>query len=169
MIRHLKSLRGVALALATLGPTAVLACSPIKVFYVYFDRDSAAVSADQVLRLGSWMTELRMRYPNHEAIYVGASVEPEERDHRPHGLGLERGRNVARVLRENLQFTARIDPPKTSHVVGREPSANKSVENQRALGVQLDFLPACPHECTCQMGDPLYKAPAPRHSTGASG
>jgi hypothetical protein len=28
--------------------------------------------------------------------------------------------------------------------------------------VDVEFLPACPHECPCQMGDPLYKPQAPR-------
>lgn len=71
------------LALAMLSPVAALACSPIKVFYVYFERDSATVSPDQILKLDAWMQELRTRYVNHEAIYIGASVNPEERDTTP--------------------------------------------------------------------------------------
>jgi len=51
--KHLGFLGALTLALAVLNPVAALACSPIKVFYVYFERDSATVSPDQVLKLGA--------------------------------------------------------------------------------------------------------------------
>lgn len=140
-----------------LGPGGVLACSPIKSIAVTFYPNSSVVPADQVLKLASWMAELQERYPNHESIDVEASVEPRERDHRPDGLGLERGRNVVRVLQQNLQFKARIDLPRRGYVVMPGASAAATSESERVVGVQLDFLPACPHECPCQVGDPLYQ------------
>ena len=155
-------LRILALALAMLSPVAALACSPIKVFYVYFERDSATASPDQILKLDAWMQELRTRYANHEAIYIGASVNPEERDHDPKGLGLDRARNVALVLREELRFNARIALPKSGYVADPASLSNGPAEDSRVLGVQLDFLPACPHECTCQLGDPLHTQQTPR-------
>lgn len=141
---------------SALGPGGVLACSPIKSIAVTFYPNSSVVPADQVLKLASWMAELQERYANHESIDVEASVEPRERDHRPDGLGLERGRNVVRVLKQNLQFKARINLPRRGYVVMPSSSAGTS-ESERAVGVQLDFLPACPHECPCQVGDPLYQ------------
>ncbi|MGQ3055232.1 MAG: hypothetical protein ACT6S0_25870 [Roseateles sp.] len=162
MIKHFRFLGALALTFAMLSPAAVLACSPIKVFYVYFDRDSATVAADQTLKLRVWMQELRARYANHEAIYIGASVNPEERDHDPKGLGLERARNVARVLKEDLHFSARVALPRSSYVADPGSLASGAAEDPRVLGVQLDFLPACPHECTCQLGDPLHTPPATR-------
>ena len=159
--KHLRFLGPLTLALAMLSPAAVLACSPIKLFYVYFERDSATVSTDQILKLGAWMQELRTRYTNHEAIYIGASVNPEERDHDPKGLGLE-ARNVARVLREELRFSAKIALPRSSYVADPESLSGGPATDQRVLGVQLDFLPACPHECTCQLGDPLHTPQTPR-------
>lgn len=149
------------LALLTTTPSA-LACSPIKVIGVYFERDSSAVPASQVSRLANWMLDLRERYPNHQIIYVGASTEPGE--HAPRRLGLERAHNVARVLHENLQFArTKIDLPERSHVEAPVSEYLKQFDQSQGVrGVQLDFLPACPHECPCQRGDPLYKTQAPR-------
>lgn len=107
------------------------------------------------------MKELRKRYPNHEAIDVESWVEPREDDHAPQGLGLERARNVARVLREDLHFNATISLPASSYVAGPGSSSNSSLGSGRVIGAQLDFLPACPHECPCQLGDPLYQPPTP--------
>ena len=64
------------------------------------------------------------------------------------------------ILKENLQSKARIDLPRRGYVVLPNSSAAGASESTRVLGVQLDFLPACPHECPCQMVDPLYQ---PRH------
>lgn len=71
MIQQPRFLWSLTLALAMQSPSAALACSPIKVFSVYFDQNSAAVPADEVFRLANWIVELRARYPNHEAIYIG--------------------------------------------------------------------------------------------------
>lgn len=139
------------------SPSAALACSPIKVFSVYFDQNSAAVPADEVFRLANWIVELRARYPNHEAIYIGSSVTPQERDHDPQGLSLERGRSIATILGKNLRFNAEIDLPKRGYVVAPDASERKAEKGSRVIGAQLDFLPACPHECPCQQGDPLYE------------
>jgi hypothetical protein len=162
MKRYKTTLLGLTAALAMLVAPFAHACSPIKVIAVYFERDSSTVPASQVARLANWMIDLRERYPNHQAIYVGASTEPGE--HGPRRLGLERADNVALVLQENLQFPrAKIDIPDRSYT--KEPVAaylKQFDRSQGVRGVQLDFLPACPHECPCQMGDPLYKPQAPR-------
>lgn len=148
--------------LALLAAPVAHACSPIKVIGVYFERNSSAVSAVQVWRLANWMSELRQKYPNHEAIYIGASTEP--REHAPSRLGMNRAQSVARVLRETLQFDERkIDLPTRSYVMAPVSAYLKKLDaNQGVSGVQLDFLPACPHECPCQKGDPLYKPPTLR-------
>jgi hypothetical protein len=142
-------------------PTAQ-ACSPMKVIGVYFDRDSATLSAAQVSRLANWMADLRTRYPNHESIDISASAEPGEQS--PSNLTMERARNVARVLREDLQFDgAKIYLPDQGYVKKPASAYLKQLEKSQGVrAVQLDFLPACPHECSCQMGDPLYKPQAPQ-------
>jgi len=138
------------------------ACSPIKVAYVSFERDSASVSAAQVSRLANWMADLRVRYPNHGSITLHASTEPGE--HSPDSLGMERARNVARVLLDNLGLDeAKVSLPQQAHVIAPSSVTNlKGEKTQGVIGADLEFLPACPHECPCQRDDPLYKPPAPR-------
>ena len=129
------------------------ACSPMQVIGVYFDRDSARVSAAQVSRLANWMADLRARYPNHESIDISASAEPGEMA--PTDLAMERARNVAQILRENLQFdNAKIHLPDRGYV--QKPASAYLRQLERSQGVravQLDFQPACPHECSCRAGD----------------
>lgn len=158
MKKYNATLWGLTATLALLATPAAHACSPIKVIGVYFERDSSTVSAAQMLRLANWMSDLRQRYPNHEAIYIGASTEPGEQA--PNRLGMERANGVARVLRETLQFAGeKIDLPDRSHVMAPASAYLKKFDNSQGVrGVQLDFLPACPHECPCQMGDPLYNS-----------
>lgn len=138
------------------------ACRPIKVAYVHFERNSAAVSAAQVSNMANWMADLRVRYTNHGSITLHASTEPGE--HSPDSLGLERARNVDRVLRDNLGLeAAKIHFPERSHVMAPSSVVNSRGEKkQGVVGVDLEFLPACPHECPCQRDDPLYKPPVPR-------
>lgn len=149
-------------ALAMLAPTFASACSPIKVAYVYFDRNSAAVSAAQVSSVANWIADLRVRYPNHGSITLHASTEPGE--HSPDGLGMERAHNIARVLRNNLGLEeAKVRLPERDYVVAPSSATNLRGEKPPGvLGVDIEFLPACPHECPRQSDDPLYKAPAPR-------
>lgn len=144
--------RVTAILLVLVAAPPAHACSPMKVIGVYFDRGSATVSAAQVSRLANWMADLHARYPNHESIDISASAEPGEQS--PSNLAMERARNVARVLRENLLFDgAKIYLPERGHV--KKPASAYLKELERSQGVravQLDFLPACPHECSCQIG-----------------
>jgi hypothetical protein len=105
--------------------------------------------------------DLRQRYPNHQAFYVSASTEPGERA--PNRLGMDRARNIARVLQENLQIApAKIELPERSYVEAPVSAYLKQLEKSQGVRVDLGFLPACPHECPCQLGDPLYKPEAPK-------
>lgn len=137
-------------------PTVTVACSPIKTIGLFFDHDSATVPADEVLRLSIWMAELRAKYPNHESIDIYGSGEPGER--MPSELGLKRAHNVARVLSENLQFDAKkVHLPTSGYVLAPAPDYLKRLAGRDGVrGADLQFLPACPHECPCQSGDPLY-------------
>lgn len=140
------------MALVALDAPDALACSPIQTIGVVFERNSSTVPADQVLKLANWTAMLRAKYPNRESLFLTTQAAFGEHDAR--NLGLERARNVARVLKENLRFdvpkvelptegyVATIPAPEGSHLVKR---------------VDLDFQPACPHECPCQINDPLYR------------
>lgn len=132
---------------------SVLACSPIKSIGIVFDRNSADVPADQVLKLASWTALLRTRYPNREAIFMTTQAAFGEND--ASNLGLKRTLNVARVLTENLQFDVQRMRLPSKGYLATEPAPEGSDLVKR---VDVEFLPACPHECPCQMGDPLYNA-----------
>ncbi|MBN8756193.1 hypothetical protein ACLUPT_05435 [Variovorax sp. SCN45] len=138
-------LGGLLASVAMSSPQAVLACGPAKVIGVYFDRDSAT----QMSRLADWMADLRAKYPNHESIDISASAEPGE--HSPQSLTMERARNVARVLREDLRFDgAKIYLPAQGYVKKPASAYLRQLEKSQGVrAVQLEFLPACPHECSC--------------------
>lgn len=161
MKSHSATLSALIAVLAVLAPPSSHACSPIKARGVYFERDSSVVPAYQVLRLANWVTDLRQRYPNHQAFYVSASTEPGEQ--MPSRLGMDRAHNIARVLQENLQIApAKIELPERSYVEAPVSAYLKQLEKSEGVRVDLSFLPACPHECPCQRGDPLYKPETPR-------
>lgn len=142
------------IALSLLAPLAAFGCSPGQSIDVFFSRNSALVSAEQVLRMANWTAVLRQRYPNRQSIDFAANAEQGEKDAK--NLALARGRNVSRILFEDLQFSApSINPPTKGNVF---PAG--SLGRQDVKRVEIDFLPACPHECPCQVGDPLYKPPA---------
>jgi len=119
-----------------------------------FERNSALVPAKEVLKLANWTAALRSAYPNRESLFLSTQAAFGERD--AINLGVRRARNVAKVLKEDLQFDVKeVDLP-TKGYVAAVPAPEGSNLVKR---VDIDFLPACPHECPCQMGDPLYKAP----------
>ena len=158
MKNHRQSLLQHLLAsLAVLFAPAASACSPIKSIGIVFDRNSAEVPAEQVLKLANWTAMLRVRYPNREAIFMTTQAAFGEND--ASNLGLTRTRNVAKVLTEDLQFNVQRIKLPTQGYVATKPAPEGSDLVKR---VDVEFLPACPHECPCQMGDPLYKPQAPR-------
>ena len=137
--------------LALLPAFAALACSPIKSIGIRFDRNSAEVPAEQVLKLANWTAMLRARYPNREAVFM--STQADFGEHNASSLGLRRARNVAKILEQDLQFTVPIVKLPIKGHVAAIPAPEGS---QLVRRVDVEFLPACPHECPCQMNDPLH-------------
>lgn len=130
--------------LAVFAVPSALACSPVRSIDVLFDRNSAKVAAEQVLRLAHWTATLRLDYPHHDSLSLGASAETGE--HNATHLAWERARAVRRVI-SDLQFTAaKLHLPERVHVV--KPGAYGA--GQEVKRVEIDFLPACPHECLCK-------------------
>jgi len=144
-------------SLAVLLAPDARACSPSRSIGVMFERNSATVPTKEVLKLANWTVMLRLQYPNRESLLL--STQAAFGEHDASNPGVKRARNVARVLREDLQFEVRqVDLP-TKGYVAAIPAPEGSDLVKR---VDIDFLPACPHECPCQKGDPLYQPPAPR-------
>jgi hypothetical protein len=148
-------LRHFTASLTVLFTPAVLACSPIKSIGIVFDWNSAEVPAKEVLKLANWTSMLRVRYPNREAIFMTTQAAFGEND--ASNLGLKRTRNVAKVLTEDLQFDVQRIKLPTKGYIAAAPAPKGSDLVKR---VDIEFLPACPHECPCQKGDPLYKPQA---------
>jgi len=155
--RRLSFLRRITAIVAVLFTPTILACSPIKSIGIVFDWNSAEVPAKQVLKLANWTSVLRVKYPNREAIFMTTQAAFGEND--ASNLGLRRARNVAKILVEDLQFDVQQIHLPTHGYVAAAPAPEGSELVKR---VDVEFLPACPHECPCQKGDPLYKPQAPQ-------
>jgi len=153
--QRLSLLRRIAATAAVLFTPTIFACSPIKSIGVVFERNSAELPAREVLKLANWTSVLRVKYPNREAIFMTTQAAFGEKD--ASSLGLRRARNVARILTEDLQFDVQKIHLPTHGYVAAAPAPEGSDLVKR---VDVEFLPACPHECPCQKGDPLYKPPA---------
>ena len=96
--------RMVRILFAAFMSPAANACTPVQSIDIFFAKNSATVSADQVLRLAQWTAQLRVRYPNRELLSMRANVEQGERG----GEALGRLREQAVVhLIGDLQFSAR--------------------------------------------------------------
>lgn len=149
---HRQTIRGCLFAsLAVLLAPAALACSPIRSIGVVFERNSATVPAKEVLKLANWTAVLRTQYPNRESLFLTTQAAFGEHD--ASNLGVRRARNVARVIKEDLQFDVReVNIPTKGYVATMPAPAGSNLVKR----VDIDFLPACPHECPCQRGDPLY-------------
>lgn len=134
------------LLIAVLTAPAAIACSPVKSVDIFFSKNSATVSGDQVLRLAEWTALLRARYPNRQLLAIGANVEQGERG----GDALGRLREQAVVhLIGDLQFSARqVEIAEKIHVL--PAGALGSGPRNDVKRVEMDLLPACPHECPCQ-------------------
>jgi hypothetical protein len=116
-----------------------------------FERNSSTVPAKEVFRLASWTAVLRSQYPNRQSLFLSAQAAFGEHD--ASNLGVRRAKSVARVLKEDLQFDVHeVDLPIKGYA-GAIPAPEGSRLVKR---VDIDFLPACPHECPCQRDDPLY-------------
>jgi len=141
----LKSL--VAFVLSVMVP-AVFACTPVRNMGIQFQRNSSHISASQVFELANWIVDLRVKYPNREAIYISASSDIEERG--AERLAWKRAGAVRQAI-DVLQFTAtEIHSPKEVEVVKAGsfgPGRRNDVKR-----VDVEFLPGCPHECACQSG-----------------
>jgi hypothetical protein len=152
MRKHRQIIRACLLAsFFVLLTPAVSACSPIKSIGVVFERNSSTVPAKEVFRLASWTAVLRSQYPNRQSLFLSAQAAFGEHD--ASNLGVRRAKSVARVLKEDLQFDVHeVDLPIKGYA-GAIPAPEGSRLVKR---VDIDFLPACPHECPCQRDDPLY-------------
>lgn len=123
-------------ALAFFCAQVAYACSPGQNFDVYFAQNSSVVSASELLRLGNWTADQRVKYPRQEIFQIDGRADERE-DHAP-SLAKARLQAVVAIL-DILHFNQ--VPMNEHHGVYR----SGDVENGRR--VEISILPACPHQC----------------------
>ena len=81
MAIKIKFLNRFLLTVAVIFRSATVeACGPLENFDVYFSKDSAVISQEQLSRLSIWTMELSTKYPRHASIVVSANVQNDESD-----------------------------------------------------------------------------------------
>lgn len=81
---------------------AAEACGPIENIDVYFPKDSAVISPEQLRRLSIWTVDLLKKYPWHSYIVLSANVQSDEHD----VMQLGRQRELAvRLALIDMNFT----------------------------------------------------------------
>ncbi len=121
------------------------ACMPGKNIDVYFPSNSSAVTASEMLRLGSWMVDQRLRYPKQQAIIVSGYAE--EREHNAKSLAEMRLHAVTAILTERGFNQVSIQ---------EHSGVYKSDDVKNGRRVEITMLPACPNDC-CPDHEPIEK------------
>lgn len=107
---------------------------------LYFGRDSAQVSADQVLKLANWAVDMRLRYPIQEVLSIGGLAEASEKD--PGNLATQRAEVAKTML---MQFGLTHVP---YDVRGRVDNPFGSVESpEKVRRAEIELSPGCPNNC----------------------
>lgn len=124
---------------ASLFSAMALACSPIQGLDLAFPNNSAALNAQSALRLGTWLADMKARFPNYSMFVIDGHIDASERG----GLALAKGRAEA-IQRFLIE---RGFQPERVHVDQSTSSYNKPATGVPTRSASVDFVPACPHAC----------------------
>ncbi|WP_316151542.1 OmpA family protein [Cupriavidus sp. BIC8F] len=119
--------------------SGAIACSPVRSLDLIFSVESSALETAQALRLGSWIANLKSRFPNYESFFITGHVDKSEKGDKH--LAHDRADTVRRFLADRGFGIARI------HIEDPGTSYNKPISGVPTRSASIDFLPACPHEC----------------------
>ncbi|WP_205794189.1 hypothetical protein [Burkholderia sp. Ac-20353] len=119
------------------------ACSPVRTWDVSFERNSAEISNNEILRLANWLSDLRVRYTSLDRASIGGLAESGEEAAAV--LAKRRAENVRQFLTSFGLGTASVDMNARVH----RPSGVTGIRDN-GRHVEIDVLPECPHECPCQ-------------------
>ncbi|MGS0897427.1 hypothetical protein ACVBGC_33670 [Burkholderia stagnalis] len=108
-------------------------------FDLVFEKNSAAVSAEQAAKLGGWVSNMLSRFPIREGVAVSGVAEPAETD--PEGLSAGRAEAAHRLL---LHFGLKQDRYAIHGYVYKRLSTQDSENAKRA---EITLLPGCPDNC----------------------
>ncbi|WP_420991924.1 OmpA family protein [Cupriavidus sp. 30B13] len=133
------ALNNVLAMVASCMSTVVFACSPVQGLDLVFRNDSAALDAENALRLGGWLAELRVHFPNYSDFGIYGHTDVSER--RGKLLAKDRAETIRRFLAMRGFQADRI------HVAEPGKSYNAPIAGLPTRSVQIEFVPACPHIC----------------------
>ncbi|WP_175961948.1 hypothetical protein [Burkholderia pyrrocinia] len=130
--------------LYALFTSGAFACSPVRTLDISFERNSAKIPGNELVKLANWAIDLQLKYPNLAHTSIGGLAEATEKE--PRVLAEQRAENVRQIL-STLGFgRAPIDIDAGLY---KPPHIDGMTEDGRR--VEIDFLPGCPHECPCQV------------------
>ncbi len=133
------ALNNILAMVASCMTTAALACSPAQGLDLVFPDNSAALDAENALRLGGWLADLKVHYPNYSDFGIYGHADASERA----GKSLAKGRaeTIGRFLAIRGFQVDRV------HVVEPGDSYNVPIAGLPSRSAQIEFVPACPHAC----------------------
>jgi len=130
--------------LLTAFTSGAFACSPVRTLDISFERNSAKIPGNELVKLANWAIDLQLKYPNLDRTSIGGLAEANEKE--PRALAEQRAENVRQILftlgfgRAPIDVDARLYA--AHHIDGMTEDGRR---------VEIDFLPGCPHECPCQV------------------
>jgi len=126
----------------------VQACKPGSSLDIFFERNSAIISNVQKSKLAQWTAELLEKYPQHDSLLIVAYAEKGEID--ADQLALSRELSVRLALIDMNFIKVTVDTYGKVFVQPQESLGSSGKNYSQSVG--MDFVPGCPHECSCQLG-----------------
>ncbi|MCC8402555.1 hypothetical protein LJ655_11750 [Paraburkholderia sp. MMS20-SJTN17] len=108
---------------------------------LYFERNSAQVSTEQVLKLANWAVDMHLKYPIQEVISIGGVAEESEKE--PKKLAAERADTAKAML---MQFGLTEVPYDVRSGIYK-PFEHLVEQPQKIRRVEIELSPGCPNTC----------------------
>ena len=127
-------------------PTSALACNTSQNLSgqnidVYFERNSAQISADQVLKMANWAIDMRLRYPIQEVLSIGGLAESNEKE--PEKLALQRA-NSAKAMLMQFGLTQVLYDVRARIY---KPLVHLTEPPEKIRRVEIELSPGCRGNC----------------------
>jgi hypothetical protein len=108
---------------------------------LYFERNSAQVSTDQVPGLANWAIDMRSRYPIQEVLSVGGLAEASEKE--PQKLARRRA-DTAKAMLIQFGFT---QVPYDLRAGVYTPLEHLIEPPEKIRRAEIELSPGCPNNC----------------------
>jgi hypothetical protein len=107
---------------------------------LFFEKNSAQVSADQVLKLANWAIDTRLKYPILDGMYVGGLADASEKESKE--LAMRRAEAAQTLL---TQFGFAKVPYEVRGRVYRPYDPSDPRESGKR--VEIEMSPGCRNQC----------------------